>query len=254
MQTVLNIDQMPASRRNEAWRDAICDTFVRLECTPAGSQPLRGRIQASTNGDLHVVRVISSPQIVGRTPRRIAQASDAYILMSLQLQGRTIIWQGKTEADLSPGAVGFYDTARPYTLALPGDFDQLVLHLPRELVASKVPGGLDRMAASLSAADPFALALSALAPQLLKLDTPLAGGRRNRIVGTAIDLVLLALESLVTDSGQSAPNHLVYCRSADRRADEALLGAGASALSRRACDLISRRLAEPDLSPALVAR
>jgi AraC-like DNA-binding protein len=82
-----------------------------------------------------------------------------------------LIKQGKNETMLTPGCIAFYDTARPYTLSLPNDFDQIVLHLPRDLVEKNAPGGLDHMAEKLNASNPFAQAILALAPQLLRIAT-----------------------------------------------------------------------------------
>ena len=123
---VLSIADVSAPQREAAWRDAVCDTFVRLECTPDRKAPLHGRIESGAFGPLHVARVTASPQVVERTATRAAQDDQPQVLLSVQLRGRTVVQHGGQQAVLTPGCLAFYDTARPYTLTLPGDFDQIV--------------------------------------------------------------------------------------------------------------------------------
>lgn len=239
MNAVLSIDSLPAARRAPAWRDAVCSTFVRLDCSPDRHAPLHGRIEARVWGDLHVSRVVSSPQFVERSAALAASADEAYVLLSVQLRGRTIVQQGGAQAELTPGSLAFYDTTRPYTLTLPGDFDQIVLHLPHVALERAVPGGLDRMARRIGPGNPFAQALVAVAPQLLQLSASARPGLAERTAAAARELMALALESLAPEAADERP--------------AAAAGALASSLVWRARDAISRRLADPQLTPAALA-
>ncbi len=241
---VMSIDALPAARRTGAWRDAVCATFVRLECTPERHAPLHGRIESRVLGDLHVARVTSSPQQVQRTAARAASADEAFVLMSVQLRGRTVVRQDSMEADLRPGSIAFYDTTRPYTLTLPADFDQIVMHLPHAALERAVPGGLDCMARCIGAANPFAQALVAIAPQLMHLTATLPPALVERTAAAAQELIALALASLTqVGSGNAAP----------RLATTGRLGARSDALVWRARDVMGRRLHQADLTPAAVA-
>lgn len=241
MSTVLSINELATPRRAAAWRDAVCDTFVRLECTPERHAPMHGRIEAGTLGNLHVARVQSSPQFVERTRERAAQADEAFVLLSVQLRGRTIVRQGSSEAVLTPGSIAFYDTTRPYTLTLPGDFDQVVLHLPRQTLEAKAGRGLDHMAERLPASNPFAQAVMALAPQLLRIINLSQSALAERTAAAAVELISLALESLA----ESAP----------KGEESASLprGPAADALVWRTRDLIGRQLDDTELSPTRLA-
>jgi hypothetical protein len=171
MHRVVDINSIPHARRDSVWRDAVCDAFVGLECTRETSTILHGRIESGQLGDLHVARVTSSPQFVERTRQRAAQAGAAFILMSIQLRGRTFIRQAEREAQLTPGCVAFYDTSRPYSLTLRTDFEQVVLHVPIDFLAQKMPGVMDCTTQCISASNPSARALVALAHQLVSLST-----------------------------------------------------------------------------------
>ncbi len=246
MPSVLSIADIPAHRRESAWRDAVCDTFVRLECTPDRHAPMHGRIESGVLGLLHVARVTSSPQTVQRTAARALQDDQPQVLVSLQLRGRTVVQQGGRQAVLTPGCLAFYDTARPYTLTLPGDFDQIVLHMPRHTLAQHVPRGLDHMAQRIHASDPFAQAILALAPQLLRLVNAARPEVAQRTAAAAVELIALALDSLTTDTGELPPTH-------DAPRQGQTHQAVADALVWRTRELICRQLDDTQLSPSRLA-
>ena len=249
MTALLSIDSLPQPRREAAWRDAVCDTFVRLECTPERSAPMHGRIEAGLLGNLHVARVTSSPQRVERTRERAAQDDQAFVLLSLQYRGRTVVRQGDHEAVLTPGCIAFYDTARPYTLTLPNDFDQIVLHLPRDMVDASVPRGLDHMAQKLSASNPFAQTIIALGPQLLAMMNTARPGMAARTAAAAVELISLALDSL--DSSTELQTNL---SDASNNTDSPRNpSAVADALAWRARELIGHQLDDAALTPTRLA-
>lgn len=256
MQSVLTIDNLPTARRESAWRDAVCNTFVRLECQHEKRAPAHGRLQAGVLGALHVARVTASPQRVERTAAGAARDEQAYVLASVQLRGSTVIKQGGREAVLTPGCIAFYDTARAYTLNLPNDFDQIVLHLPRQSIERSVPRGLNQMAKRLSAANPFAQAILALAPQLLRMVDSAKLDMAERTAAAAVELINLALDSL--DSIGPPDESLELARSyaagsiAGSNAANAS-NAGADALVWRARELMGNQLAETTLSPGFLA-
>jgi AraC-like DNA-binding protein len=237
---MFSIDSLPAARRALSWRDAVCSTFVRLECCHDRHAPLHGRIEAQVWGDLHVSRVIGSPQFVERTAARAAAADEGYVLLTMQVRGRTVVRQGAAQAELTPGSMAFYDATRPYTLTLPEDFDQLVLHLPHQALERRVPGGVDRMAHRVGAGNPFAQALVAVVPQLLQLSGMARSGLAERTAAAARELMVLALESLAEPAAADAP-------------PATAAGAVARSLVWRARDVISRRMTDSQLTPAEVA-
>jgi AraC-like DNA-binding protein len=231
--------------RNEAaWRDAVCNTFVRLECTPQRDAPFHGHLNSGVLGELHVTRVQSSPQVVRRTSELAAQATEAYVLLSIQTRGRTLVQQGGSEALLTPGCIAFYDTARPYTLTLPNDFDQIVLHLPRQTIEANAPGGLAKMATMLPSSNPFAQAILALAPQLLRIATSSPSALAERTAKAAIELISLALTSLTIPVGH-LENELPRVTAPNNASAEALIW--------RTRDLITKQIDDSELTPLKLA-
>jgi AraC family transcriptional regulator, positive regulator of tynA and feaB len=259
MASSLTFDQLSPSRGRAAWRDAVCETFVRLECATKPEAPFHGRLESGCLSDLHVSRVQSSPQIVHRTRLAAAQADQAYVLLSIQTRGSTVIEQEGAQAVLTPGCIGFYDSARPYTLTLPKDFDQIVLHLPRQMIEATAAGGLNHMAQRLNASNPFAQAIFALAPQLLKLATAAPTALAERTANAAIELISLALASLESPLQSAAKSldvltitktspSLLFNTSKNQNSSSST-----DALLWRTRELIASQLDDTNLSPEILA-
>lgn len=248
MPHAVRIDALPTPRRLNVWRDAVCNAFVRLECRPDGRAPLHGRLESAQLGGLHVARVASSPQWVERTRSATASDDRAFVLVTLQLRGQTVVRQDGREAVLGPGNLAFYDTTRPYALALPRDFEQIVLHLPRPALEARDRAALAHMARRLEASSPYAQALVALGPQLLRLATGADAEAGARAAAAATELIALALRATAgPDIGLARAGAL------DEPADGSRPTALDAALVWRARDVIARRLGEPELSPGAVA-
>ncbi len=124
-------DAVEPSQRLAFWTDMVCDTYVQLDCdAAAGHNSIEGEIQAAALATLQLSQVTSTPQVVRRTPAKIARASEDYFLVSIQTQGEGTILQDGRAARLAPGDFALYDSTRPYELRFEVPFQQYVLRLP----------------------------------------------------------------------------------------------------------------------------
>ncbi len=132
-------DAVEVRDRLAFWTEAVCDTYVQLECdTPRRPAPFHGTIEANRLATLGLSRVTASPQWVRRTPAKIARATEDYFLVSIQTKGRGRIVQDGREAELAPGDFALYDSTRPYELIFEGPFQQHVLQLPGAILRSRL--------------------------------------------------------------------------------------------------------------------
>lgn len=120
------------------WVEAVCDTFVRLDCASPRGPAFFGEIRSDSAGPVQVSTVTSSAQFVTRSPRQIARTTEDDILLSLQLAGRGRVSQDGREAELDIGDFALYDSTRPYRLSFDGSFQQLVLQMPRTALLSRL--------------------------------------------------------------------------------------------------------------------
>lgn len=120
------------------WIDAICDTYVQLDCDARAERGFRGTIRRHQLAHLDLSVVSSQAQRVMRTPRQIGRSSEDYFLVSIQARGRGIVRQDGREARLDPGDFALYDSTRPYDLEFGDEFEQIVLMLPGDPLRSQV--------------------------------------------------------------------------------------------------------------------
>ncbi|WP_297914664.1 helix-turn-helix domain-containing protein [Thiomonas sp.] len=155
MRTRLSTDGVAPRERLAYWIDAVCDTYVQLDCDalgePGASGALSGEIVSDKLVQLQLSRVTATGQRVCRTPARIAATAEDYFLVSVQTQGTGQVVQDGRCATLGPGDFALYDSTRPYELRFERAFQQYVLMLPggalrrqlrdtQWLTAQRVPG------------------------------------------------------------------------------------------------------------------
>jgi AraC-like DNA-binding protein len=138
MKTVLTTADVAERKRVQFWQDAVCDTFVALDCQARAERSFFGEITTAQCDGLHFSNVRSEGQIVKRTPTRIRRAREEVMLISLQVRGIGVVAQDGREARLQPGDFACYDSTRPYTLNFDAEFEQLVLHMPREAMVRRI--------------------------------------------------------------------------------------------------------------------
>lgn len=136
----LSTDSVEPGQRLAYWTDMVCNTYVQLDCdVNAGANSIDGRIVASQVSSLQLSCVESTPQIVCRTPARIARDSEDYFLVSIQTRGAGQVAQDGRIATLSQGDFALYDSTRPYQLRFDTAFRQLVLRLPGPTLRAALP-------------------------------------------------------------------------------------------------------------------
>jgi AraC-like DNA-binding protein len=130
----LSTTQVAAPQAFAYWREMICDTFVQLTAEPVAGASARfsGRIGHVGLGSVEMSTVVAGGQHVRRTPALIARSNEEFLLASIQVRGAGRVEQDGQVAELTSGAMAFYDSTRPYTLHFDGDFEQLVVQLPKD--------------------------------------------------------------------------------------------------------------------------
>lgn len=138
MSKLFSTTQVQPRERLSYWVDAVCDTYVQLDCDAPDSSTFNGEIQLDTLATLGLSRVTASAQRVCRTPAKIARATEDYFLVSIQTAGTGVVLQDGRSAVLRPGDFALYDSTRPYELVFDGDFQQYVLRLPGPTLRSQL--------------------------------------------------------------------------------------------------------------------
>lgn len=141
-QQILTTAGVAPRDRLSYWIDAVCSTYVQLDCDnpfagDAGGS-IDGEIRADRLASLELSRVTATAQHVRRTPARIAAAGEDYFLVSIQAEGSGAVVQDGRRAELLPGDFALYDSTRPYELVFERPFQQYVLMLPGATLRSQL--------------------------------------------------------------------------------------------------------------------
>ena len=238
---LLTTASVPAAQRLEFWREVVCHTIAGVEADAlADEHPYSGAIHAQPIPLAHMpsfdlVHVEADPQRVNRTRELISVQTEATWLLMVQEEGTCTIRQGKQQATLKPGDIGFLDTGRPYEVIFPQTFRQNILRMPTALFDDIMPKGRDVAGMALSGDD----ALTAIARQNIVL--------LERFV-SAIDPILLPAAANRALDHLALAARFVFEGHAGQRGHRA-----SASYFAGACGYISEALGDPLLSVEQIA-
>lgn len=213
MKTVLTTADISERKRFQFWQDAVCDTFVELDCQARAETPFFGEITTADCDGLHFSTVRADSQIVRRTRTRIHRAREEVMLISLQVRGAGIVAQDGREARLKPGDFACYDSTRPYTLNFDELFEQLVLHMPREAMMRRIGRTELWTARRIEAASPVGSLVLPFVQRTASIVSDVAPATASRLSETCLSLVTAALGERLGEigvGGTSARTALIF--------------------------------------------
>ncbi|MFF2079001.1 helix-turn-helix domain-containing protein [Kitasatospora sp. NPDC058162] len=223
--------------RTESWSRELSRTLVPVEVVPLTGRPLDGRSVSHRLGCVRISTVEADAARVSRTAALIARApgGEAQVGVAVQVSGRAVLEQDGRRAEVPPGGLVLYDTARPYSVDYPERFRTHLFHLPSRLLA--VPEGDLRHAVG-TAVGPGEECGALLLPFLGELAASADDYSEpvgDRLAGVVADLVSALVAQLAGDRpppGTGGPNeHLL----------------------RRVREYVERHLGEPELTPERIA-
>jgi AraC-like DNA-binding protein len=173
----------------------VCNTFVHLDCEPQCEGPFFGEISSDVAGDIQVVTVTSTAQLVVRSQRQIARDPADMFLINVQLSGQSMVSQDGRDAMLRPGDFVLYDSTRPYRLSFDNDFAQAVLQIPRSALLPRLGAAECFTASRIDATVGIGRLLSPMLRELPSSLAPIPAAARGRIADNALDLIATALIS-----------------------------------------------------------
>lgn len=178
------------------WREAVCDSYVQLGCETDFADGFWGEIELERLPKLAVSFVASAQQDVYRRRRDIAKATEAFFLISVQLEGCSTVSQHDREAPLQPGDFALYSSTDPYVLRFPDNFRQLVLQVPREELLRRLPNADLLTGRTISARNPVGGLVSSSLLQFSRAISEPTETVRQFMQDSLIDMMATGLSSL----------------------------------------------------------
>lgn len=196
METLLSTRSVGEKERFAFWREAVCHSYVQLDCACDDPDRFDGEIVLNRLSRLSTSFVRGSQQQVRRRRQDIAHASDESFLVSLQMRQHGIVRQSGREAHLLPGDFALYSSTDRYTLDLPDNFRQFVIQVPRQDLISRLPNA-DRLTGIRVPGDsPIGGVIGDSILRLIKTINPSNEAVRQSAQDAIIDLIVTGLASL----------------------------------------------------------
>ncbi|MFJ2665114.1 helix-turn-helix domain-containing protein [Nocardia fluminea] len=124
------------------WESLLSESYVPLMVEPGDGGTFHGRIERSSQPGFELSTVSAGGQRIRRTRRGIAKTEGEFLLVSILTEGSGLLHQDDRVALVRPGDMVFYDTSRPYHWDLDGQWSQVVVQTPLEVLRQQLgPGG-----------------------------------------------------------------------------------------------------------------
>jgi AraC-like DNA-binding protein len=141
MQVVFDAKTLAPAKRRQAWRDAICEIYLQVDCAAEQQGDYDGFVREMRFGDVTLTDALLSPQSVRRQSQHIAHFDKDYYYAGLEQIGRFEILQGGSSVVLRPGIGGLYYANEPYVLRSNVKTRQFWIELPREAFNRRFESG-----------------------------------------------------------------------------------------------------------------
>lgn len=188
-----------ASQCFEQWHYATCHNYSLTDYRRTRQGPFSGHISVRPFGALTVSKLSSfaseSRVEVLRGSTEIRGDPRDHFMLLLVYCGDVGFGQNGRTTRLLNGDMIIYDQARPFTMEFGADTRQIIVTIPRPLMASRLPE-VERFTARRIASDSKLGALTAsVVRQLVEFETSLDEDVANRIGASALDILATTLDA-----------------------------------------------------------
>ncbi|GAB2861659.1 helix-turn-helix domain-containing protein [Actinocorallia aurea] len=228
-------ESLPVARRRAYWREALSRTFGAVHMT-VSDEVYSGTIRTAQLGRVQAVTVDGDCLSALRTHRLVAQGNEEdFVVVKLLDRGVGRIEQDGREAFLEPGGVFVYDMARPVRLDLPQAFRTKSIVMPRGILGLKESDVAEVTAFPLSTGTPVGRLLCPLLAGLVDGAGTFPPHASELLVRNVVDLLSVFADEALRRSTTDA-------------------SAGNRILLLRIQTFIDHHLADPDLTPQVIAQ
>jgi AraC-like DNA-binding protein len=223
--------QVDKANSLRGWTDVIRQRFVTLNIAPHSSLDLAGSVSWRTCGPLQAAAVASVPQTFIRTDRQAGHDDHEVLAVGMVESGVGYLEQDGRTCEVKQGDFALYESARPFTWTMKGDWRLCVYTWPRESIVLPEGQTVRLTANTVSRAAGLGRFLGPMYSELLRVDAGLSPQAAVKWANEIAEMSLLA-------AGETRPE------------DNA---AGSAEKVREIQLFIEQNLGDPTLSPDAIA-
>jgi AraC family transcriptional regulator, positive regulator of tynA and feaB len=211
------------------WSDMLGAAFCRVTMARPDDGAFTGQVDVAAGGPVDVATITSQAQAVRRTDADVRRHAGDNFFLNMTLRGSSTFSQDGRTGSLGPGDFALVDGSQPFEFEFDGPFEQVSMTVPHDLLTPHLASPATATAVAVRGDR----GLGAVAAGTLAGLTRTAGGI-DRGAARPLAERVAGLIGLVLGA---APAKSV----------------GPRALTQLALDEVERSLADPELSPAIVA-
>lgn len=231
---VLCTSSVPARESLEFWHDAVLATLVGMDIEAQGAT-YDATMRTDRLGELRITTVDCDPGEVHRSSRHVARGDGTQVFVAVQASGTAQVEQDGRCTELRPGDIAFFETVRPYRTRFPQRFQLKIFAVPR-LLLGQPESALGRITArAIRPAGGLAALLSPFMSRLADTSQTYTGPVADRLAESAVGLLAAAAAQQLGEEPADLPG-----------AERVML--------LRVRQFVRWHLADPDLTPAVIAR
>ena len=141
MQVVFDTKPLAAAKRRQAWRDAICEIYLQVDCAAEQNSEYDGFVREARFGEVTLTDTLISPQSIRRQSQHIARVDKDCYYVGIEQLGNLTICQAGSSFLLRPGVGTVYYANEPYELHCDVMSRQFWIELPRHAFDSRFDSG-----------------------------------------------------------------------------------------------------------------
>jgi len=235
VQVVFDSRTLAADKRRQAWRDAICEIYLQVDCLADASSEYVGLVREARFGAVTITDALISPQTIRRRNQHIGHFGKDCYYIGIEHIGAVDIRQSGASFVLRPGRGSLYYANEPYELQCDVRSRQFWIELPREAFDRRFDSGRPPMLKHFDLSRGLGRIAAEFCATLANEGASVDATTRLKLGDQFMDLVALALSA--EPDRQSADEQSVQ-----------------HARLRSIKSYIEANLGDPNLSPTSIAR
>lgn len=201
---------LSATEGREKWREALESTFCEMDVAwPRRATGFSADLSSGHVDALHLTRVHAEPHQVTRSPAMVGTDHRDDLLLILAVGGELTVSQYDRSVSLAEGAFSMVDAAAPFVVEGLTEFEQIVLHTPRELLTSRLPE--DVLLSTFGVAHGASVGLGGLLSRFLvdlsRTSADLSDCGRATTASTVLDLLATTVNERVSPLSPTVLGH-----------------------------------------------
>jgi AraC-like DNA-binding protein len=193
VRVVFDTKTLPVVKRRQAWREAICEIYLQVDCAAQTQSDYAGFVRESRLGAVTLTDSLLSPQSVRRENRHIARFDKDCYYVGIEHIGAVDIRQAGGSSILRPGVGSVYYANEPYELRCDVKSRQFWIELPRQLFDSRFEHGRPPLLTHFSLRRGLGRIVAEFCTTLATESENVAAAPRDRLGEQLMDLLALAL-------------------------------------------------------------